>query len=74
MRDHRRAPACLEGSTVMSDPNDFEHYKSREQQERALTAAAVDPAVRAVHLEMAERYAALVREAAPVRLVAAHSG
>ena len=41
--------------------NDVEarYYQAREKETRALSEATIDPAVRAIHLEMAKRYAVL---------------
>jgi hypothetical protein len=39
----------------------------RELQERALADAADDPAVAAIHRELAKRHAALTAEAVPMR-------
>ena len=47
----------------MSDENDPEYHALRERQARALAAAAVEPQVRKVHLDMAERYARLLEQA-----------
>ena len=49
----------------MSDLNSPQYYLRREQQERALAAGAISPAIGTIHLELAERYAALAREAEP---------
>ncbi len=35
---------------------DLDYYRMRAAEERARAEAAIDPAVRAVHREMAERY------------------
>ena len=43
------------------DQNTPEYYARREQQERELAAAALDPTIKAIHLDLAERYAALAR-------------
>lgn len=44
----------------MSAENDRTYYVKRERQARELAAAAQDPHIRAVHLNMAERYAKLL--------------
>jgi hypothetical protein len=36
-----------------------DYHAKREQQERELAAASIDPSVKAIHLELAERYADL---------------
>jgi hypothetical protein len=41
-------------------PSDAEYYRNREVSERELALFASDPAVRAAHMAMAERYAELV--------------
>ena len=46
----------------MTDQITINYYKVRESQARALSAAAVNPGIRAIHLEMAERYAALSQD------------
>ncbi len=51
----------------MSDDPTAEYHAKRERQERELAAAAIDPAVRGIHLALADRYARLVNEADPVR-------
>jgi len=43
----------------MSELNSPEYYQRREQQERELAASCVDPAIKAIHLQMAEEYARL---------------
>lgn len=43
----------------MTDDLEYQHHLKREQQERALAEAATNPAVAAVHLEMAKRHAEL---------------
>lgn len=45
----------------MADSNSTEYYQSRERQERVLAQAAKDPAIIAIHLEMAARYSELAR-------------
>ena len=55
----------------MSERNSTDYYERRERKERTLAAAAADPQIAAIHLEMAERYAMLAgegRQAAPQRL------
>jgi hypothetical protein len=49
----------VEGRLV-TESNSTEYYQSREQQERVLAQAANDPAIMAIHLEMAARYSKLV--------------
>lgn len=44
---------------------DIEYYLRRERQERDNAERSYDTSARRVHLEMAHRYAALVREIAP---------
>ena len=51
----------------MSELNSAGNYRGREQQERARATACIDPAIAAIHVEMAERYAALVMQADPQR-------
>lgn len=46
----------------MLDTNDLDYYRKRERTAREHAAAATDPAIRSVHLEMAERYAGLIAE------------
>jgi hypothetical protein len=43
----------------MSELNSPEYYQRREQQERELAASCVDPAIKAIHLQMAGEYARL---------------
>lgn len=40
--------------------NSAEYYRSREQKERNLAQAAFDPAIAAIHLDMAARYSKLI--------------
>lgn len=47
----------------MSSRNDADYYERRERRERLLAAAAVSPEIRAVHLDMADNYAHVAREA-----------
>lgn len=56
----------LNGDTPMTDANTATYYRHREQRERGLAAAANNPAIAAIHREMAERYEKLV-DAAPPR-------
>ena len=51
----------------MTDDLEYQHHLKREDQERALAKAAADPAVVAIHLELAERHAALAAEETPIR-------
>ena len=46
----------------MSEPNALEHYQRREQKERILAAAAIDPAIAAIHAEMADHYSDLIEQ------------
>lgn len=48
----------------MSQLNSISYYRGREQRERELAGAAKNPAIAAIHEEMADRYAELVN--APV--------
>lgn len=43
----------------MADSNSIEYYRARERRERALAEAATNPAISAIHIEMAERYSEL---------------
>ena len=47
---------------AIKPPGNRDYFTRRESQERRLAAGAGDCAVRSVHLRMAERYAALVRD------------
>lgn len=47
----------------MSDLNHATYYTARERQARAMAASALSPSLSAIHLELAERYAALAGEA-----------
>ncbi|MET3762082.1 hypothetical protein [Sphingomonas sp. UYEF23] len=51
----------------MPDENTVEYYAKREAQERELAEAATDPAIQAIHLDLAKRYANLQDEAAQGR-------
>lgn len=51
----------------MSDENTVEYYAKREAQERELAEAAIDSAIRGIHLDLAQRYANLQAEAAQGR-------
>jgi hypothetical protein len=44
----------------MTYANNPDYYRVREASSRRLADQALDPAIRAVHLEMAQRYAAIV--------------
>lgn len=46
----------------MSAENDRAHYVKRERQARELAAAAQDPHIRAVHLDMAAHYTKLLED------------
>jgi pyridoxine/pyridoxamine 5'-phosphate oxidase len=48
----------------VTQSNSTDYYRSRERQERVLAQAAKDPAVIAIHLEMAEQYSRLARGSA----------
>jgi hypothetical protein len=51
--------------------HDQDYYRRRELQERASAERCDEPGARRIHLELAERYAALLREplmAKPVQL------
>lgn len=50
----------------MRDVDQFEYYQLREQKERALARNAVNPAIISIHLEMAARYADLVKRSTPL--------
>ena len=47
----------------MSDHETPDYYLTRERQARELAELAVEPQVRRVHLDMADRYAKLLEEA-----------
>jgi hypothetical protein len=51
----------------MTVEGDDEFYTRRAQQELDLAASSDDPAIKAVHLDMAGRYATLRQRAAPPR-------
>jgi hypothetical protein len=51
----------------MAAENTTEYYLKREQQERELAAAANDSNIKNIHLEMAEKYAALAAPDTPTR-------
>lgn len=46
----------------MATVSDAEYYAGRMQQHRGLAAVAVNETVRAVHLDMVQRYANLIGE------------
>lgn len=50
----------------MSDENNPDYYANRERHARELAALAKEPQIKAIHLDMAERYAKL-RDAAAQR-------
>jgi len=50
---------------------DFEYYSRRAQQERESAERAGDHSARYVHLELAERYAAKLREMPVIQQMAA---
>lgn len=45
----------------MTDSESISYYRARELQERTLASSATDPAVSAIHLEMASRYAWMIK-------------
>lgn len=47
----------------MMSARDRDYYRMREQQERERAERSDDTPARRVHLEMAERYSAMLREA-----------
>lgn len=47
----------------MTDANTAAYYYRREERERCLAAAAFNPAIAAIHLQMADRYGRLVASA-----------
>lgn len=49
----------------MTKENKTEYHAKREQQERELAAAATDPSIRAIHLELADRHAGLQGKDSP---------
>lgn len=51
----------------MTDDLEYQNHLKREVQERAHAEAAADPAVAAIHLELAERHAALAAQEVPMR-------
>ncbi len=51
----------------MSERNSPNYYRTREQQSRTLAQAAVSPDIRAIHLQLAERYASLAEQGHPRR-------
>lgn len=53
----------------MTEENTAEYHAKREQQERALAAAADDASIRAIHLELANRHAELKAKDAPTQRV-----
>ena len=53
----------------MTEASTAQYHAKREQKERELAATANDPAVRAIHLALADRHAELKHKNAPrVRL------
>ena len=50
---------------AMTEDDTAEYHAQREQQERELAAAATDPSVQAIHLELAGRHAELQNKDAP---------
>lgn len=47
----------------MSETPNADYYARREQQELAAASASADPGAQRAHLELARRYAQLMREA-----------
>jgi hypothetical protein len=45
--------------------SDVAYYLQREQAEMALADAAKDPAIRAIHITLAQKYAELTRKESP---------
>lgn len=54
----------------MNSPNNAEFYEHRARIERALAATAVMPEIRAIHLDMADNYALVARDARAVAKMA----
>lgn len=52
----------------MSDTNTAEYYSKRAVDERTLAEKSTDPAVRTIHMLMAEDYERMAREEAPPQL------
>lgn len=52
----------------MFNDNSADYYRTREVRERGLAAAAHDPAIAAIHRDMAERYKQLVTSGADQRV------
>ena len=48
----------------MRDLNSVDYYRFREEKERELSAVALNPEISAIHLDMAERYAAIIQQSA----------
>lgn len=46
----------------MEQRDSIEYYRDREAVERSMARAAIDTSIAAIHGEMADRYAALVRD------------
>ena len=55
---------CSTKGLDMDDSNSPAYYQSRERRERELAAAAVNPAIAEIHLEMARRYSELIQQIA----------
>jgi len=49
---------------------DMEYYRRRERQEREHAARADDTTARRIHLEMANRYSAMIRDISPIPALA----
>ena len=47
----------------MPDANTTSYYRNREERERGLASAAVNPDIAAIHLELADRYQQLINTA-----------
>ena len=52
----------------MTDTSPISYYLSRQRREHALAEAATNPAISAIHLEMARRYSELA-SAPPLKVV-----
>lgn len=47
----------------MTDSNSVDYYRRREAREQNLAAAAINPAIAAIHRTMAAEYRALIEQA-----------
>lgn len=54
---------------AMTEDKKAKYHAQREQQERALAAAADEPSIRAIHLELADRHAELASKDRPTQRV-----